>query len=60
MPASPLLVHVCTFDMENRYMINSTPDETSHGGLIHITYWMATGAGARVPPTSIIETEEVQ
>ncbi|CAN0562640.1 unnamed protein product, partial [Ectocarpus sp. 12 AP-2014] len=39
-------------------MIHSTPDETSHGGLIHITYWASTGGVALVPPASIADTNQ--
>lgn len=43
-------------DSPFRNMIYSTPDETSHGGLIHVTYWASTGGVRRVPPTSIADT----
>ncbi|CAM9617791.1 unnamed protein product, partial [Ectocarpus fasciculatus] len=45
-------------DSQFRYMIHSTPDETSHGGLIHITYWASTGGMALVPPASIADTKQ--
>lgn len=45
-------------DSPFRYMIHSTPDETSHGGLIHITYWASTGGIALLPPASIADTKQ--
>lgn len=45
-------------DSPFRYMIHSTPDETSHGGLIHVTYWTSTGGVALVPPASIADTNQ--
>lgn len=44
-------------DSPFRNMIYSTPDETSHGGLIHVTYWASAGGVRRVPPTSITDTK---
>lgn len=44
-------------DSPFRNMIYSKPDETSHGGLIHVTYWASTGGVALVPPASIAETK---
>lgn len=43
-----------------RYMMHSTPDETSHGGLIHVTYWASAGGVQRVPPASIANTNETK
>lgn len=44
-------------DSPFRNMIYSTPDETTHGGLIHVTYWGSAG-GRRVPPVSIAHTNQ--
>lgn len=43
-------------DSPFRNMMYSTPDETSHGGLIHVTYWASAGGERRVPPASIADT----
>lgn len=45
-------------DSPFRNMIYSMPDETSHGGLIHVTYWASAGGVRRVPPASIAETNQ--
>ncbi|CAM9838681.1 unnamed protein product, partial [Ectocarpus fasciculatus] len=45
-------------DSPFRNMIYSKPDETSHGGLIHVTYWASTGGVALVPPASIADTKQ--
>lgn len=45
-------------DSPFRHMIYSTPDETSHGGLIHVTYWASAGGIRRVPPVSIADTNQ--
>lgn len=45
-------------DSPFRNMIYSMPDETSHGGLIHVTYWASAGGVRRVPPASIAETSQ--
>ena len=45
-------------DSPFRNMIYSMPDETSHGGLIHVAYWVSAGGVRRVPPASIAETNE--
>eukprot|EP00752_Nemacystus_decipiens_P006311 g5691.t1 len=45
-------------DSPFKNMIYSVPDETSHGGLIHVAYWASTGGVRRVPPASIVETNE--
>lgn len=41
-----------------RNMIYSVPDETSHGGLIHVTYWASAGGVRRVPPDAIADTNQ--
>ena len=46
-------------DIKHRHMIYSTPDETSHGGLIHVTFWAASGGVRRVPPIHIADTDQV-
>ena len=43
-------------DSPFRYMLHSTPDETSNGGLIHVVYWASAGGVRRVPPPSIADT----
>lgn len=43
-----------------RYMMRSTPDEMSHGGLIHVTYWASAGCVKRVPPAWIAETNQTK
>ncbi|CAM9455743.1 unnamed protein product [Ectocarpus sp. 4 AP-2014] len=45
-------------DSPFRNMIYSKPDDTSHGGLIHVTYWASTGGVALVPPASIADTNQ--
>lgn len=47
-------------DSPFRYMMHSTPDETSHGGLIHVTYWATAGRVLRVPPPSIADTNQTK
>lgn len=45
-------------DSPFRYMMHSTPDGASHGGLIHVTYWASAGRVRRVPPASIADTSQ--
>eukprot|EP00903_Cladosiphon_okamuranus_P017946 g16513.t1 len=45
-------------DSPFRNMIYSMPDEKSHGGLIHVTYWASAGGVRRVPPVSITATNQ--
>lgn len=45
-------------DSPFRHMIYSTPDETSRGGLIHVTYWTSARGGRRVPPVSIADSNQ--
>lgn len=47
-------------DSPFRYMMHSTPDETSHGGLIHVTYWASARGVRRVPPPSIADTSQTK
>ena len=51
-------------DSPFRHMMQSTPDatpaETSHGGLIHITYWASADGVRRVPPPSIADTNQTK
>ncbi|CAM9605202.1 unnamed protein product, partial [Scytosiphon promiscuus] len=42
-------------DSPFRNMIYSKPDESSRGGLIHVTYWASSGGVRRVPPATIVE-----
>lgn len=42
-------------DSPFRNMIYSKPDESSHGGLIHVTYWSSSGGIRRLPPVWIVE-----
>lgn len=43
-------------DSPFRHMMYTMPDETSHGGLIHVTYWESAGGVRRIPPVWIAET----
>lgn len=43
-------------DSPFRHMMYTMPDETSHGGLIHVTYWESAGGVRRIPPACIAET----
>ena len=44
-------------DSPFRNILYSTPDETTQGGLIHITWWSSKGFVRRVPPASIAGIE---
>jgi len=43
-------------DSPFRHMMYTMPDENSHGGLIHVTYWESAGGVRRIPPSWIAET----
>lgn len=47
-------------DSPFRYMMRSTPDETSQGGLVHVTYWASAGGIRRVPPACIADTNQTK